>query len=115
MLRLQSRLASGLFLAVFVLGSFGLANIDAWAFHGSPGRSGIDRPHFEAAGGTCGHADRCILGVTLPGPRAATPFNLVERLGLVSRVRSLLPPAVKRVGIRPHALPQPRAPPLSLI
>ena len=95
--------------AVFLIGSFGLPTFDALAFH----ERGTTRPHFEAAGTTCGHSDRCVLGATFPGPRIAAvprpgvrpalPIRTAEQVVLVTSLRSI-----------DQASPwQPRAPPVS--
>jgi len=95
-----------------VVGTFGISDLDAWLYHGRGADGGTTQPHYEPAGSTCGHADRCVLGVTFPGPRVVTPISVVGRLSRVFRVQPVL-----LVPAKPHAtsratLPQPRAPPI---
>jgi len=73
--------------------------------------SGTSQPHYEPAGTTCGHADRCVLGVTFPDPRLVTPISAVGRLTRVLRISGSVPSPVKPHNWGRHALPQPRAPP----
>ncbi|HET7600130.1 MAG TPA: hypothetical protein VFK09_07540 [Gemmatimonadales bacterium] len=96
---------------LFVGGSFGVSGLDALAYHRAGGPD--IRPHFEAAGTTCGHADRCVLGVTFPGPRLAPPLNVVGRLARVLDLRAAPAPATAMPAAERRALPQPRAPPRS--
>jgi hypothetical protein len=112
MIRSRSHRASTLLLAlVFVTGSLGLSTADALAFHRAGASRGLTGPHYEPAGTTCGHADRCVLGVTLPGPRVVTPpLNLAARPA-PQVFADFLPPLPGLPGVVQHPLPQPRAPP----
>ena len=108
-----SRRASALLLAlIFISGSLGFSTADALAYH----RAGVDRglwqPHYEPAGSTCGHADRCLLGAGMPGPRVAPPLGVLGRLSPILVDDGFLPPVASLPGSLRHPLPQPRAPPL---
>jgi hypothetical protein len=95
-----------------VSGSLGFSTADALAYHRARVNRGLWQPHYEPAGSTCGHADRCVLGATIPGPRAVTPLSLLGRLALVLADDAFLPPVPSLPGALRHPLLQPRAPPL---
>jgi len=94
-----------------VAGTFGISDLDAWLYHRQGMERGTSQPHYEPAGTTCGHADRCVLGVTFPDPRLVTPISAVGRLTRVLRISGSVPSPVKPHNWGRHALPQPRAPP----
>ena len=104
------RVSTLLLALVFVTGSIGLSTADALAFHSAGASTGLTGPHYEPAGSICGHADRCVLGVTLPGPRLATPAAPVARPAQRA-VPAFLPPLLTLARVVRHPLPQPRAPP----
>jgi hypothetical protein len=96
---------------VFLLGSYGLPAFDALAFHRGGADPGIGQPHFEAAGTSCGHSDRCVLGITLPGPRIVNHVDIGQHFcGLLESLTSPTPPSTPRAE-SPSTLAQPRAPP----
>jgi hypothetical protein len=108
-----SRRASALLLAlIFVSGSLGFSTADALAYHRAGANRGLWQPHYEPAGSTCGHADRCVLRATIPGPRVVTPLSLLGRLAPVLADDAFLPPVPSLPGALRHPLAQPRAPPL---
>ena len=108
----RGRASAAALAAVFVIGTLGFSTADALAYH----RAGVDRgptePHYEPAGSSCGHADRCVLGVTMPGPRAATPLSDFWRPAPIRVVDAYLPSASSLPGPARHPLPQTRAPPV---
>jgi len=105
--------ASAIVLAlVFVAGSFLFPCADALAYHRIGADQGIGQPHYEPAGTTCGHADRCLLGAVAPALRLAPPLGLLDRAAPVLPIASFHPPASSFPGVGPHPLPQPRAPPV---
>ncbi len=99
---------------VFLVGSFGLSALDALAFHRVGMDQGTLQPHFEVAGTTCGHGDRCILGATFPGPRIAAPLHPGESsVQLISFEVFALPST--SLSLLDQTTPcQPRAPPVSV-
>jgi hypothetical protein len=107
-----SRRVHSLLMALLVVaGTFGFSTVDALLYHRQGMELGTRQPHYEPAGTTCGHADRCVLGVTFSGPRVATPASVVGRLTGVLRIAGLLPPPAKPHDADRYTLPQPRAPP----
>lgn len=107
-----SRRVRALVLTVLMtVGTFGISNLDAWLYHGRGADPGTTGPHYEPAGTTCGHADRCVLGVTIPGPRVLAPINVVGRLARLSRVAEPRQRPSRPRGTAPPPLPHPRAPP----
>lgn len=107
-----SRRASALALAlVFVSGTLGFSTADALAYHRTGADRGLAQPHYEPAGSSCGHADRCVLGATIPGPRLGPPLGLLGRLAPALLVGGFIPPVPSLPGPLRHPLPQPRAPP----
>ena len=112
MIRSRFRRASTLLLAlVFVTGTLGFSTVDALAFHRAGASRGLTGPHYEPAGTTCGHADRCVLGVTFPGPRVVTPPASLAAHPAPQVFAAFLPPLPGLPGVVRHPLPQPRAPP----
>jgi hypothetical protein len=108
----MTRRAAALLLAlVFVTGTLGLPGADALAYHQPGADRGLAQPHFEPAGTSCGHADRCILGATAPAPRLPSPIGVLDRPTAVLVLDGFLPPPADLPGLGRHPLPQPRAPP----
>jgi len=105
------RLRALILTLVFVVGTFGISDLDAWLYHGRNADRGTTQPHYEPAGTTCGHADRCVLGVTFPNPRVVTPISVVGRLSRIFRVGSVLLALSKPHDTGRATLPRPRAPP----
>jgi hypothetical protein len=110
--RRRSRASAAVLAAVFVIGTLGFSTADALAYHRAGVEHGLTQPHYEPAGSSCGHADRCVLGVTMPGPRAATPLSEFRQPALIRVVRAYLPSTASLPGPARHPLPQPRAPPV---
>lgn len=103
-----------LLLAVFVGAGTTLPGADALLFHwGEPGTAD-HRGHIEPAGGCASHADDCTLGRTASGAGARLAHAAVVRVeppagASVEPNSSLLHRPVSR-----GAIPQPRAPPVTV-
>ena len=107
------RLYAAFLALVFTVGTLGLPGADALAFHQGGADRGLTGPHFEPAGTSCGHADRCVLGATAPAPRLPSPIGTFDQTTpILLQAGFAVPPSVTP-GLGRHPLPQPRAPPAS--
>ena len=76
---LASRLLAVLAAALLLSGAGGAADLDALLFHGGAAGSTGSSPHFEAAGTTGHHADRCLLVLRLASGTRAPAVALSRR------------------------------------
>ncbi|MGH7702870.1 MAG: hypothetical protein ACREMO_07225 [Gemmatimonadales bacterium] len=106
------QLKAGFLAFVFLAGGFGLTGFDALAFHRHGAELATLQPHFEPAGSSCGHADRCTLRNTLAGPRVVSVTPPSERpVPVVSQRGLVIAPDANR-SPDPLTFQQPRAPPV---
>lgn len=104
-----------LLLAVFLSAGTSLPGPDALLYH--HGAAGLERSqsHVEPAGGCLDHAGHCVLGRTASGSGAVVTLVRGVRIEPTDR------PAPARLPARPHSkadrgsVPQPRAPPASIL
>ena len=103
-----------LLLAVFLSAGTSLPSLDALVYHST---TELDRAqaHVEPAGGCLDHSGHCVLGRTASGSGAV--ITLVRGVRIEAHDR----PAPALLTARPHTkadrgtLPQPRAPPASIV
>ena len=114
MARAFSLRARAAFLALLIAPNLAVPAMDGLIAHRHPGESRAAGPHFEAPDFQCGHADRCVLGATLAGPRLAghVESTLHEARQPVLTPQFTLPPLVFTADLTTPE--QPRAPPPSL-
>lgn len=107
----RSRLSSLLCLLLFITGGPGVPGLDAILFH----LHQSDTPrgtHVETAGANC-HAERCLVGVALYGPRIMPRNPMGLRVASPATVVRLQVPVVPAAASRFLPSPLPRSPPLA--
>jgi hypothetical protein len=110
MIRRGSRRLGALFLlTAFLVGGFGLSDLDAVLFHSKP-HVRTDVAHLEQPGGCGAHAERCVLAVA--AARAATYAAAPVKVRLTPHVTQV-PPAATPIlwSAGPTSFNYSRAPP----
>ena len=101
-----------LLLALFLGSGTTLPSADALLYHwGRPAET--QQPHIEPAGGCASHVETCTLGRAAPGNAILADAPAVRLEALGAAAVDLLPRAVHR-PLLTVALPQTRAPPVTL-
>ncbi len=77
---LGRRLGALLLLTAFLVGGFGLSDLDAFLFHSNPHGARADAAHLEQPGGCGAHAERCVLAVATARAAAAGSAPVKVRL-----------------------------------
>ena len=108
---LASRLFAALAAALLLSGAGGAADLDALLFHGRAAGTAASPPHFEAAGTTSHHADRCLLVLRLASGARASAVSLSRRFESLQTHAGSRRPATAPQRHDPALHQESRAPP----
>lgn len=108
-----ARLRAAVLSACFICAGIILPDLDALWFHGVRSQEEA-RPHVEAAGSESCHAEKCVLGASLPqGQRAGGGHPDFNRL---DDPPTVVPPFAAAISDRtPSGTSDSRAPPAALV
>src|SRR3954471_24189390 len=99
MIRAHGRRLGALFLlTAFLVGGYGLSDLDAFLFHSGSHEVRTDVAHFDQPGGCGAHSERCVLALSTARAQAAGSDPVTLRLTPVV----LIPPAASPIH-RPAA------------
>jgi hypothetical protein len=104
-----------LLLAVFLAAGTSLPSLDAVLYHSQGSEVQRWQSHVEDAGGCLDHSEHCVLGRTAPGSSAAAAHSGAIRTEPTRRPTPHRLPPQPQVAADRGTVPQPRAPPASLV
>ncbi|HUL70536.1 MAG TPA: hypothetical protein VLT17_09940 [Gemmatimonadales bacterium] len=99
---------------LFAAGTLGEAGFDAIFFHRSRSEALQQQPHFETAGGVCGHGDQCALRQWAPGTRLVRAASAVTAAPIPAPPPTFRPHSLVFSPVAPLRVPDSRAPPALL-